>query len=35
LSTQASSAEERITQEASELEKRLSMLSVCSHQSST
>ncbi|KAK2852374.1 hypothetical protein Q7C36_007575 [Tachysurus vachellii] len=35
LSTQASSAEERITQEASVLEKRLSMLSVCSHQSST
>ncbi|KAK3554072.1 hypothetical protein QTP70_019187, partial [Hemibagrus guttatus] len=35
LSAQASSVEERITQEASELEKRLSMLSVCSHQSST
>ncbi|KAI5617506.1 protein Dok-7 isoform X1 [Silurus asotus] len=35
LSAHASSVEERITQEASELEKRLSMLSVCSRQSST
>ncbi|KAB5581444.1 hypothetical protein PHYPO_G00175760 [Pangasianodon hypophthalmus] len=34
LSAHASSVEERITQEASELEKRLSMLSVCSRQSS-
>ncbi|XP_060782386.1 protein Dok-7 [Neoarius graeffei] len=35
LSSHVSSVEERITQEASELEKRLSMLSVCSRQSST
>ncbi|XP_062851420.1 protein Dok-7 [Trichomycterus rosablanca] len=35
LGARPSSAEERITQEASELEKRLSMLSVCSRHSST
>ncbi|TSK22539.1 Protein Dok-7 [Bagarius yarrelli] len=33
LSAHASSVNQRITQEATELEKRLSMLSVCSHQS--
>ncbi|KAM9476720.1 protein Dok-7 [Clarias gariepinus] len=35
LSAHGSSVEERIMQEASDLEKRLSMLSVCSRQSST